>query len=696
MPALDGLRALAVAAVMAYHLGFGWAGGGYLGVDLFFVLSGFLITGLLVSERSATGSIRLPSFWSRRARRLLPALFGVLAAVTLYAGLGGPGLNRQLLRGDGLAALAYVANWHFIAAHQSYFAQFSAPSPLEHTWSLAIEEQFYVVWPLLLLLVAKVAGRRWRAATMALTATLAAASVVAMAVLAGNGGDPSRAYFGTDSRAFELLIGAGLALLLARRPAWSPRRPRVLHGAGAASLVALLAGWSVLSGTPVWMFRGGFLAASVLGAVVIAGVSRPAPGPLGALLSRRPIRWVGAISYGLYLWHWPVFRALSPANLAVPAWVAHLAAVAATFGLAAASYYLIELPIRRGALAGWRRRLALPAAVGATAVGIVAVSMPVATAAAVAPPSMLAASVASASPAGSSAPAGAPSPAGPANVAQIGTVRSTAPTSSAAPPAAPTPALFSIGRVPTAADPLRVLVIGDSVMNTTEPGLAAALQATGAARVTNLAFPGWGLTITSSWRTDWPGIIARDHPEVVIGSWSWDNPAAATDPAGYTRLLGQALDVLLAPGDGVKGVVFLQFPKVGQRLAETPAHMALVEAQRDAWDSVVAGAAASRPQQVAYLPVAGALELKGAFSPWLQGADGSWSRARMIDNTHLCPSGAARLGSAVLASVSPAWSLPAPVAGWWKGSWTADPRFNDPPGSCAADQPPASVLHAAA
>src|SRR5580704_5918405 len=178
LPALDGLRAVAVCAVMAYHLGFGWAGGGYLGVDLFFVLSGFLITSLLIEERSTTGTVSLRRFWSRRARRLLPALLIMLGAIALYTTLGGPGVNPTTLRGDFVAALFYFANWHFIAAHNSYFAQFLAPSPLEHTWSLAIEEQFYVAWPPLLLLFAKIGGRNWRRAAIVGTAALALGSVL--------------------------------------------------------------------------------------------------------------------------------------------------------------------------------------------------------------------------------------------------------------------------------------------------------------------------------------------------------------------------------------------------------------------------------------------------------------------------------------------------------------------------------------
>ena len=201
IPALDGLRAFAVLGVMAYHLGLGWASGGYLGVDLFFVLSGFLITSLLVEEWRGTGRIRLGAFWGRRARRLLPALFLVLIAVALYAWLngrlatvatGGAAIDLSGLRDDAFATLFYVANWHLVLVHQSYFAQFSAPSPLQHTWSLAIEEQFYVIWPLVVVGIYKIAPRRWRTVGVTVAVVGAAASAIAMAVLYHVGSDPSR------------------------------------------------------------------------------------------------------------------------------------------------------------------------------------------------------------------------------------------------------------------------------------------------------------------------------------------------------------------------------------------------------------------------------------------------------------------------------------------------------------------------
>src|ERR1700681_3771388 len=203
LPALDGLRALAILGVIAYHLGYRWASGGYLGVDLFFVLSGFLITSLLVEEWCISNRIRLVAFWGRRARRLLPALFLVLIAVALYAvangqfsspASGGAAINLSGLRGDALTTFFYIANWHEIFAHQSYFAQFSTPSPLQHAWSLSIEEQFYLLWPLVIVFLLKRSPRRWRSIGLSLCVVGALASATALALLYQTGTHPSRIY----------------------------------------------------------------------------------------------------------------------------------------------------------------------------------------------------------------------------------------------------------------------------------------------------------------------------------------------------------------------------------------------------------------------------------------------------------------------------------------------------------------------
>src|SRR5262245_14814228 len=212
-PALDGVRALAVSAVLLFHGGVGALRGGFLGVDAFFVLSGFLITSLLLAERARHGRIKLSAFWVRRARRLLPALLVLLVVVVAAFRSVLAGTEVMLLRGDALAALGYIANWRMIYRGSDYFAQNASPSPLQHTWSLGIEEQFYLLWPVLMVAVLGLAARRSRAALLAVTLAGATASAIAAAMLYGPL-DSNRAYFGTDARAQALLVGALLAVML--------------------------------------------------------------------------------------------------------------------------------------------------------------------------------------------------------------------------------------------------------------------------------------------------------------------------------------------------------------------------------------------------------------------------------------------------------------------------------------------------
>ncbi|MGH9247255.1 MAG: acyltransferase family protein [Acidimicrobiales bacterium] len=374
VPALDGLRGLAVAGVIAFHAGF--LGGGFLGVDLFFVLSGFLITSLLLAEYAGRGRIGLRRFWARRARRLLPALLVVLAAVAGYAWFVASPAELGRVRGDALATLGYVANWRDVVARRSYWDLFAVPSPLEHAWSLAIEEQFYLLWPLLVAGVLRLAGGS-RRVLLGVTALLAAASAAAMAVLHRPFGDPSRVYFGTDTRAAGILVGAVLAIALAGRAGLPrPRHMRrrssgLVDVIAALALVGVLATWALARGTSGWLYEGGLLALEAGVALVIWAVARPEAGWLARVLSWSPLRGLGLISYGLYLWHWPVFVVLSPARtgLADPALL--LVRLGASVGLAVASFRLVEQPVRRGALRGWRVRALTPAAFGAVAVVVV-------------------------------------------------------------------------------------------------------------------------------------------------------------------------------------------------------------------------------------------------------------------------------------------------------------------------------------
>jgi len=390
IPALDGLRAFAVAAVLLYHGGVAWTDGGFLGVDAFFVLSGFLITSLLLAEWTATGTIALGSFWARRARRLLPALFLVLGAVALYAAYVAEPVELDRLRKDGLASLAYVANWRFVFAHESYFEQFAAPSPLRHVWSLAIEEQFYLVWPLIVVGVVRV--RRSTVALLGVTVAGALASVGLMAVLHEPGRDPSRVYYGTDTRAQSLLVGALVAIVLARHgPVRSAAARRALGIAGWAGAAVTLALWYATSDAADAMYRGGYLVASLGVAVVIAAVVTPGSAPLLADgLAWAPLRWIGRVSYGLYLWHWPVYVVLTGERTNLSGARLLSTRIAVTTVLATLSFYLVEQPIRRGALSTTRLRVLTPAAAVGLAGALVLVtagaSTPVTTVTAPAPP----------------------------------------------------------------------------------------------------------------------------------------------------------------------------------------------------------------------------------------------------------------------------------------------------------------------
>ena len=360
-PALDGLRALAVGAVIAYHLGYPWAQGGFLGVDAFFVLSGFLITSLLLAERSDTGRVSLKAFWSRRARRLLPALFIMLTAVCIYAAYTIPPLQLGTLRGDAFASLFYFANWHFIAADQSYFAQFFAPLPLTHLWSLAIEEQFYLLWPVIVLGLFRI-GRGTRRALWIGTILGIIGSQIAMSVLYTDT-NPSRAYYGTESRVHTILIGCLLALILRARPHLPARAGKLLQASGVITLVIVIVTFN-RGRASAFYFNGGSLAYAIAIALVIAAAIAPT-GILRRVFAVPVARYVGRISYGLYLWHWPVIVFMTEQRVGLTGNRLNLVRIAVTFAITAASFHLIEQPIlhRRGRTGGARVLLPIGASI---------------------------------------------------------------------------------------------------------------------------------------------------------------------------------------------------------------------------------------------------------------------------------------------------------------------------------------------
>lgn len=362
MPGLDGLRAIAVLAVIAYHLGIEEIPGGLLGVGVFFTLSGYLITDILLNQ-IGQGGIRFKAFWLARARRLLPALFVVLIAVTAWVTVIGPHQAPDY-REAVLSAVLYVNNWWLIFHDVSYFARFTAPPPLNHLWSLSIEEQFYILWPILLLLGTRLipevkmpGGVRFRLA--GITLGLAVGSGVLMALLYDPGIDPSRVYYGTDTRALELLAGAALAIIWPSRRLRADIAPgarRTLDALGVAGLAVIaVMFWRAEEFSP-FLYRGGFLLLSLASLLAVAAMAHPAT-RLGPIVGCRPMRWIGERSYGIYLWHFPIIVLTTPEGAQTANLPRNLLQLVAIFGVSALSWKYIEDPIRRGALGRFAKRV---------------------------------------------------------------------------------------------------------------------------------------------------------------------------------------------------------------------------------------------------------------------------------------------------------------------------------------------------
>lgn len=371
-PALDGVRAFAVIAVMLYHGGVTRARGGFLGVDVFFVLSGFLITWLLLAEWNRKQTINRLAFWARRARRLLPAVFLVLAFVACYAAFLATREEVPRIRGDGLATLFYVQNWHAVFSGQSYFDQFRTPSPLRHTWSLAIEEQFYLIWPLLLPLLLKATRARiWR--MMAVVSALASASAVLMVVLYRPHHDPSRVYYGTDTRMQAVLIGALVALLFTHfGPPERASGRAAMQLAGIVGAIVVVWACTQVGDQDPFLYQGGSTLVALGAAAATAAIVTVPGSAMSRVLQVAPLRAIGIISYGLYLWHWPIYVAMTTGHTGLHGNVLLAARVAVTGVAAIASYFLVERPIRYGSLRRWRMRSTAPVAAITVCVALVA------------------------------------------------------------------------------------------------------------------------------------------------------------------------------------------------------------------------------------------------------------------------------------------------------------------------------------
>ncbi len=637
---LDGLRAVAVLLVLAFHFGVGGLGGGFFGVDVFYVLSGFLITGLLVGEFRRRGGIGLAGFWLRRARRLLPALVVVLVAVTLVVRFAAPAGQYPAFRMSALSSLGYFSNWWQIATSGNYFVNTSNPSPLTHLWSLAVEEQFYLVWPLVVVAVMGLSRSLTRGLRTLLVVSVAGAlaSALEMALLFHPDANTTRLYFGTDTHAQCILTGAALACVLSmvqlRRgeegmdPAVrSVAARRVVALAGLAGLAVLLVLSCTLTGTSAGAYRGGFaLAALATTAVVTAVVTLPRSG-VARVLAVSPLVWLGTISYGVYLWHFPVAVFVDAARTGLDGVRLLALRVGCTLAIAAVSYVLLERPIMLGTF--WRSARALaPAAV--------AVAATVATAVTLAP-------AASAASAASFDPTGA------------GAVRAEW-------------QAVQIASFAGAGDRVRVLLVGDSLSLTVGVGLAPYAKRYGV-DIGGRSHTGCGIALALPledrgvvgdpfpncplWPTWWTDDIHQLHPQVVglvIGWWEvadriyrgrWQHLGDPGFDAYETAQLEHAVAILGSGGARVALFTAPYFdngeqPDGAPWPADDPARV-------DRLNRIIGAVARRHPGQVAVVPLHRYLDPHGRFT-WTIGG----KVVRQPDGIHTTLAGGAYLAPKIL------------------------------------------------
>ncbi len=361
IPAIDGLRALAVIAVMFYHLGFSWIPGGFLGVDLFFVISGYVITRLLLDSIAQSGGLDLRGFYLARARRLLPALLFTVVTTTIAIGIWAPDTIKRFIT-DMPFALTGTMNWWLVAREQDYFESIGRPPLLQHTWSLAVEAQFYLVWPLILYFILKKLGKNRIpfAALLIAAASGIALLIVSLSLDASSSSDVSHIYFGTDTHSIGLFLGAALAV------SWIPQNfttpltkqaQNFIDGVGVFGFIGILATFLFIDESDPTLYKIAFPLAAIFGAAIIMSVVHPAS-RFAPVLENPVLLWIGQRSYAIYLWHWIIFQVTRPTvDLAGQTWALYSLRILIVFALADISLRYVEIPIRRGALKYWLKGL---------------------------------------------------------------------------------------------------------------------------------------------------------------------------------------------------------------------------------------------------------------------------------------------------------------------------------------------------
>ncbi|MFM7872286.1 MAG: acyltransferase family protein, partial [Actinomycetota bacterium] len=622
VPALDGLRALAVLGVLAFHDD--RLPGGFLGVDLFFVLSGYLITGLLISDDATT----LRRFWAQRLRRLIPSVLVVIVVVLIVFRSAGDPSEWILARRDAPWAQFYGANWHQIWLGTDYWSQFTVPSPFEHLWSLAIEEQFYLLWPIAVLGLLR---RRSPLSVTWVAAVLTALSGLVMWVLSSEV-SVTRVYMGTDTRAMGLVFGAFLATpaITGITADLATRFRRSISAWCFVPVVLVGALWFTVEGGDSWLFRGGLQVHSLLSGLVIIGVAH-SQGPVSRVLALRPLVIIGKLSYALYLWHWPVYVFLSEERSGLEGWSLTGLRLAVTAIFSVASYVLIENPVRfRVRATSGRRGLAVFAGAMALTTSVwLAIPIPRTTNA----------------------------------VTETALSAALTTTSTVAPPES-----FDVTPRWTDVDLRNAYYLGDSIASDMWPAVEAGFTASGVA-ITSGAFGGVGI-VGSTDNVDPLGTLEQRlqelSPDVVIlqlSVWDAEEPAAA-QVAALEELLR-----LVRRYD--THVVLLSFPPLssertrpGQDLLELRARD--VAATSDGW--------------MAYLDLREALGREFAFD-----IDRDGIPERKPDGIHVCPTGALTVTIWLLDQMEtlvPTFAASTDTS-WTTSDWITDERYDSPPGACA-------------
>ena len=667
LPAIDGLRAFAVGAVLLFHAEH--LSGGFLGVDTFFVLSGFLITRQMLNEVDTTGRISLRNFWSRRARRLLPALLLLLAVVTLVGAEWGLAAERFTIRNESLWALGFVLNWHHIASSADYWTSLSSPSPLTHLWSLAVEEQFYLLWPLAVVALIWRRANRERAVLIGCVIGASVSFAVMAVVYAPT--SSTRAYEGTDTRIGALLIGATCAtsIVQARSDEIIARLGRYRGIVIALPVMVLVWMWARVDGRNSWLYHGGFLLHALLVAIVLLGVGTLAgTNWLQTMLRVRPLRWLGQLSYGLYLWHWPIYVALSPERTSLSRWPLTAVRLAVTLVAATVSYYAIERPIRYGLQ---HRPLPLTAlgsvaGIAVMALAVVVVPLPDARPAPIDLAGLTVPTVdAAAAATTTTVPITAGATATPNDSATTdvdnGAVASTVSTTIAAVPATTT-------TTPQPLPDLReVLWFGDSIAFTTSLGFVAAMKAVGI-DVIDSSFPGVGL-LNETGPVEFQKITDLTNsarPQLLIMQMStWDEP--------------YGVDAIYAALERVRDIT----SAVGAHLLLLPVPPLRADQDHNGFKNDATAAeklAADDPANVSFLPTAPFWGTTFELD-----MDGDKIPERMGDGVHLCPSGTAKFAIWLITQLTTRYanvSVADPTL-WAAGDWTQDSRYARIDGACS-------------